>query len=159
MADPPKTHAELCHAIAARARTCALATLAEKPDTYPYASLVNVAWGAEGRAILLLSALAEHTQNLVKRPEASLLVVGPEEPDRDSLASPRMTLIGPCARIPDDETLPAREVYLVAHPAAARYLALKDFAFFALRPIGIRYVGGFGAMSWVPPEEYAAAWR
>jgi len=77
------THAASCLALAVGARTATLATLADRPELYPFASLVNVAWGAEGRAILLLSALAEHTHNLAAHPEASLLVVASAADGRD----------------------------------------------------------------------------
>ncbi|MDN7735227.1 hypothetical protein QZM48_34905, partial [Burkholderia orbicola] len=47
----------------------------------------------------------------------------------------------------DDPHVTAR--YLRYEPDAARYLALGDFAFWALEIERLRYIGGFGRMGWV----------
>ena len=51
----------------------------------------------------------------------------------------------------------ARRVFLAAQPDASYYVDFKDFAFYRLDPIALRYVGGFGRMSWVTAEDYLAA--
>jgi putative heme iron utilization protein len=48
-------------------------------------------------------------------------------------------------------------VFLAAQPGASYYVDFKDFSFYRLEPAGIRYVGGFGRMSWVDPEAYSRA--
>ena len=50
----------------------------------------------------------------------------------------------------------AAEIYRAAHPHAY-YTDFDDFAFYAMSVRGIRYVGGFGHMSWVTTESYAEA--
>jgi putative heme iron utilization protein len=51
----------------------------------------------------------------------------------------------------------ARDRYLAANPAAEYYIDFGDFAFYRLTVQSIRYVGGYGRMSWVEPEQYAQA--
>src|SRR5437762_8531100 len=68
------THAERCRTLAEEARVATLATIARDPDGFPYASLVTVAMDTAGRPLLLLSRLAEHTQNLERRSDASILL-------------------------------------------------------------------------------------
>jgi putative heme iron utilization protein len=147
------SHAARCRALLASATTATLATIARDPRGYPYASLVNVAARTSGRPILLLSSLAEHTANLAAQPEASLLVTAATAGE-DPLAAERVTLIGPCTRVPPAEVEAAREAFLAAHPSAARYASFADFALFLLSPLSVRYIGGFGKMSWVSAEEY-----
>jgi hypothetical protein len=150
-------HAGLCRTLAATARSGTLCTIARDPAGFPYGSLVAVAVDALGRPILLLSQLAEHSQNLSHREEASLLLTSPPETGRSPLESGRVTLLGPCRRVEGADRDEARRIFLAAHPDAAQYVDFKDFAFYRLEPIALRYVGGFGRMSWVNIDEYRAA--
>ncbi|MFO0743377.1 MAG: DUF2470 domain-containing protein [Labilithrix sp.] len=76
---------------------------------------------------------------------------------RDPLALPRATLLGSCARVDDEAARAARATFLAAHPEATAYATFKDFAMYRLAPASVRYVGGFGRMSWVSREDYARA--
>jgi putative heme iron utilization protein len=151
------THAARCRALVLRATSAALGTHSRDPEGYPYASLVAIAADDAGRPLLLLSRLAEHTQNLLARPEASLLVTESSSAPADPLALGRVTVLGPCRRVPDDEVAGARSTFLAAQPAAAHYVDFPDFAFYRLEPIALRFVGGFGRMSWVGADAYRAA--
>ncbi|HQY61576.1 MAG: pyridoxamine 5'-phosphate oxidase family protein [Myxococcales bacterium] len=155
-AAPAHTHAERCRALVAAARTATLSTLAREPEGFPFGSLVTVAFDAAGRPLLLLSELAAHTQNLLACSSASLLVVAPGAEGAD-LSVERLTLVGVCERLSGAAAEAASGIFLAAHPAAAAYVAFKDFAFYGLRPVGLRYVGGFGRMSWVDLTEYERA--
>ncbi|WP_437539193.1 DUF2470 domain-containing protein [Sorangium sp. So ce726] len=162
-ADPPlqgakaPSHAERCRTLAQRARAATLCTLARDPAGYPYGSLVAVTVDAHGRPLLLLSALAEHTGNLKVRAEASLLLAEPAEGLADPLALGRMTLIGPCRPLEGADAAAARTSFLATHPRASYYIDFTDFSFYRLDPVSIRYVGGFGRMSWVEADAYTTA--
>jgi hypothetical protein len=151
------SHAAQSRAVAAAARTATLCTVARDPEGFPFGSLVTVATDTEGRPLLLLSQLAEHTQNLAADARASLLLVAPTAAGDSPLASARVTLIGSCRPVPEAEREAARAVFLAAHPDAAMYAGFKDFAFYRLDPEAVRYVGGFGRMSWVSADDYRAA--
>lgn len=152
---PAPTHAESARALAGRMKTGTLCTLSQEPPGYPYGSFVTYALRG-GEPILLLSALAEHTRNLERDPRASLLVV--EGGEGAPLARSRVTLLGPCERITDaGEQAAARAAYLAAHPDAASYFEMRDFALYRLRVEALRYIGGFGRMSWVAPADFYAA--
>jgi heme iron utilization protein len=139
------------------ARTGALSSLSRDPEGYPYGSLVTVAADEAGRPLLLLSELAEHTGNLAARPEASILLTEPPGVTVDPPAAARVTILGPCKRVPAEEAEAARLIFLAAHAGAARYEGFKDFAYYRIEPIALRYVGGFGRMAWVSAEEYRRA--
>jgi len=57
-------------ALCTRERFGTLATLARDPVGHPFASAVAFALGPDGQPLLLLSGLAEHTQNLHADPRA-----------------------------------------------------------------------------------------
>ncbi len=100
---------------------------------------------------------AEHTQNLAHTPDASVLLAEPLDPARTPLALSRVTILGPCRIVPAEDRDAVRATFLAAQPDAAMYVDFKDFAFYRLDPIGLRYVGGFGRMSWVTATDYLAA--
>ncbi len=142
-----------CRALAAAARFGALGTLARDPDGWPFATLVTVAFDAGVRPVMLLSRLAEHTKNLEACGRASLLVV--EAGADDPLAAGRMTLVGECSRVPDGEREPAIAAFVAVHPEAAAYARFADFAPWRMEVAQVRWVGGFGRMTWIDGKALA----
>jgi heme iron utilization protein len=124
---------------------------------------VAYAAGADGSPLLCLSDLAEHSRNVAADPRASLLVTtagapGPETgaSGTDPLALARVTLVGAVSEVGEADREDALERYRAAHPKAF-YATFADFRFYRLQVASVRYVGGFGRMSWVDAAEYAAA--
>ena len=150
---PTPTHAERARTLVAQISTGTLCTLAQEPEGYPYGSFVTVAFD-DGDAIFLISALAEHTKNLERDPRASLLVA--EGGSEDPLANGRVTMLGPCMRVEGDGGS-ARAAFLAAHPNSAYYADFRDFGFWKLHVGSIRYIGGYGRMSWVTKADWQAA--
>jgi putative heme iron utilization protein len=150
---PTPSHAERARTLVAQISTGTLCTLAINPDGYPYGSFVTVAF-EEGDPIFLISQLAEHTRNLTRDPRASLLVA--ESGHGDPLANGRVTLLGPCTRVEGDGAS-ARAAFFATHPNSKYYADFRDFAFWRLRVESVRYIGGYGRMSWVEEGEWRAA--
>ncbi len=151
------SHAERCRTLVAQANSATLCTVAREPSGYPYGSLVTVAIDAHGRPLFLLSELAEHTGNLHARAEASALLTEPLGSHDQPLALGRVTLLGRCTQVGASELPSVREVFLARQPSASYYVDFKDFSFYRLEPEALRYVGGFGRMSWVAPDDYRVA--
>jgi putative heme iron utilization protein len=147
------SHAERARTLVAQISTGTLCTLALEPEGYPYGSFVTVAFD-EGNPVFLISGLAEHTKNLDRDHRASLLMA--ESGAADPLANGRVTMLGPCTRVEGDAGS-ARAAFLTAHPNAAYYADFRDFAFWKLRVNAIRYIGGYGRMSWITEADWQAA--
>ncbi|MDN7676137.1 pyridoxamine 5'-phosphate oxidase family protein [Burkholderia oklahomensis] len=132
-----------------------LATQSRAPEGYPYPTVVPYAVDAQHRPVVLVSGLAEHTRNLAADPRAGFLVVdglGNAAGASDNvLEAERATLVGRFEPVGTDEHVAAR--YLRYHPDGERYLALGDFAFWALACERLRYIGGFGRMGWLDATE------
>ncbi len=150
---PEPTYAERARTLAYLGRTGTLATLSRKHPGHPFASVMPYALDDRGRPLLLISAMAMHTQNLEADPRASLLVTQPEWTG-DPLAAGRLTLMGEVRRITDAG---AREAYLARHERAKYWVDFDDFGFWRLDIIDLYYVGGFAAMDWLTPESYMDA--
>jgi len=81
-----------------------------------------------------------------------------ESDKEDPLANGRITLIGTCTKVDGEaERAASKEVYLAALPNAAYYVDFKDFSFWRLRVEAVRYIGGYGRMSWVTCDDWAAS--
>ncbi|HUR75264.1 MAG TPA: DUF2470 domain-containing protein [Sporichthya sp.] len=132
-----------------------LATMSTECPGFPFGSLVAYSVDDRGRPILCLSSLAEHSRNIAADPRASLLVTAPED-GSDRLALSRVTLVGEMVVLSGDDRKSALDLFLTGHPSAF-YVRFDDFSGYRLEVSAIRYVGGFGRMSWVAADDYAAA--
>jgi heme iron utilization protein len=150
---PTPTHAERARTLVAQISTGTLCTLAHDPEGYPYGSFVTVAFDS-GNPIFLISELAEHTKNLERDSRASLLVA--EGGSADPLANGRVTMLGPCTRVGGDGGS-ARAAFFGAHPNSTYYADFRDFAFWKLHVDYVRYIGGYGRMSWISKADWHAA--
>jgi putative heme iron utilization protein len=128
-----------------------------EPEGYPYGSVASYALDRRGDPLFFVSLMAEHTQNAIRDPRSSLLVTEPVPEGADPLASGRVTLLGLLSAVPEPERPAARDRYLEANPTSAYYIDFGDFAFYRLAVQSIRYVGGYGRMSWVDAAAYADA--
>ena len=125
------------------------------PAGYPYGSFVTYVIH-EGDPVFLISALAEHPKNLQQNSQASLLIAeatGKGNP----LALARVTLLGECNQTGDSERDSVKEAFLAKHPTAEFYVDFKEFSFWELKVASLRYIGGFGRMSWVQSEQWCVA--
>jgi hypothetical protein len=137
----------------AQISTGTLCTLAVEPAGYPYGSFVTVAFEQEN-PVFLISALAEHTRNLEHDARASLLVAG--SGSADPLANGRVTMLGSCTRVEGDGGT-ARAAFFAVHPNSTYYADFRDFGFWKLHVDSVRYIGGYGRMSWIDKAEWQTA--
>lgn len=135
-------------------RVGTLSSHSAKFSGFPFGSVMPYALDEVGNPLLLISAMAMHTQNLRQEPRASLLVAQ-DSVGRDPLGAARATLLGQAEKLKDSTT--ERERYLAWHENASYWVDFKDFSFFRLQVEEVYYVGGFGVMGWVPGEDYAVA--
>src|SRR5256885_2231726 len=156
---PEPTYAERARTLAYLGRTGALATLSRRQPGHPFGSVMPYALDESGRPILLISAMAMHTQNLQADPRTSLLITqaNPTGESGDPLAASRLTLMGAARRLDGGEVAPARQTYLARHARAAYWVDFDDFSFWRIDLTDIYFVGGFAAMDWVTTDAYTSA--
>lgn len=131
-----------------RAFKGSLATI-DRAGGYPYASLITLATDASGAPTFLISTLARHTANLAADARASVLI-----DETSALADPlqgaRITLHGRAAPATDDAV---KRRFLARHPEAEFYAGFPDFAFWRLEVEGAHFIGGFGRIFDLAPDE------
>lgn len=145
--------AERGRTLLAASRTGALATVSVEGG-FPFGSVVAYAVDDVGRPLLCLSDLAEHSRNLAADSRASLMAS--ESGSGDPLALARVTVLGTVVELRDDLRTAALHTYRERHPDAF-YAAFGDFRLYRLDVSSVRYVGGFGRMSWVSADDHATA--
>ena len=149
------TYAERARTLLQRESIGMLSTNSVKHAGYPFGSVMPYALTGDGSPLFLISGMAIHTQNVLADPRASLLVMQRGN-EQDPLGMARATLLGSVTsvdKVPDA----LRRAYLERHPNARHWIDYADFGFFRLDVTQIYFVGGFGAMGWVPVEEYTVA--
>lgn len=128
-----------------------LATQSAQLPGYPYATVVPNVLDECHRPLLLVSALAEHTKNLLADHRVSLSLL--ESGTANVQTAARITLLGDAEPFDPAELLTAR--YLRYLPDAAQYLEL-DFMFFRVNPKRVRFIAGGGKMGWLEAAQWAA---
>lgn len=126
-------------------REGAIATIGE--DGRPFASAAGFLYEKSaarfGKIYFLLSGLARHTKNLLKHPDASLLVM--EETDAPVHEKKRATAQGRVRRVEASEKWEAlKSNYLKVFPRAEIFFTLPDFRFYEMEISEIHWIGGFG---------------
>jgi putative heme iron utilization protein len=86
-----------------------------------------------------------------------MLIVEPTAPGGDPLAAGRVTLLGRGVEVDEAGREEAKAIHLAGNPHAAGYVDYSDFSFWRLEVDAIRYVGGYGRMSWIDAAAWAAA--
>lgn len=126
----------------------------------PYVSMVPFALLPEGSGFVVhVSQLASHTKDMTESPRVSLLVVAPEVPGTPPQATARVTIQGRAERYEDSAPgyAEGRELYLSRFPQAVDMFELSDFSLFAIRPLSIRFIGGFAQAVTLTPGAFATA--
>ncbi|MFO1184811.1 MAG: pyridoxamine 5'-phosphate oxidase family protein [Bauldia sp.] len=134
--------------VLAAADTGGLATL--DGEGRPYASFVAVGTMPAGDPVLLISSLALHTQNLKRRPDASLILVAPGGETGNPLAGARLSVSGTFRPTDDGD---ARRRYLARHPEAEDFAAFADFSFYRMEARQSHLVAGFGRIVDIAPAD------
>lgn len=122
-------------------RRATLGSLTERDGhIFPFASLVVPAIAADAAPILLISDLADHSKNLRRQPQASLLFDGTLDL-AEPLTGGRVSLLGEVAITTDAGD---RAAYLAQNPSAELYAGFSDFSFYRFTIREALFVAGFG---------------
>ena len=131
-----------------------LATLSVDVAGYPFGSVVPYCLDQHGRPLILIASIAQHTKNIRADTRVSLTLFDRGEPDLQ--AAGRVTVLGDARRL-DAQERPLALRYYRWFPQSSDYDLTHDFAFHAIEPKRIRFIGGFGAIHWFEPSAVLCA--
>ena len=128
-----------------------LSTLSVEAQGYPFGSVTPYCFDRQGRPVILISRIAQHTKNILADPKVSLIVM---ERDVDDIqANGRVTYLGEAKQIAPDDT-DTMERYYRFFPEARDYHKTHDFDFYRLEFYRVRFIGGFGKIYWVEQNAF-----
>jgi putative heme iron utilization protein len=132
-----------------------LSTISLDVPGYPFGSIAPYCADDQGRPIIYISQIAQHTKNILADPRVSLTVVEHNDASDDVQAHGRVTCVGDAVQVGGGEAA-ARERYFRYFPSSRQYDQTHDFAFFRLQLVRVRFIGGFGQIHWLEPQEFIA---
>ncbi len=119
-----------------------------KMGGWPFLSVVPFAVDAFGCPLLQLADIAQHTRNAKADSRASLLIQQPMV-QGDVQSGWRVTVLGTLERVADPAVEEALARFVQRVPQALDYSKQHDFNLYRLKMDQIRFIGGFGRISWV----------
>lgn len=117
---------------------------------YPFGSVTPYIVTAQGDIAILISHLAEHTNNIIANPKVALTIFDPEDQNNPQ-ANARITCLANAKQVEDSPHL--SQSYIERFPESEIILQLPGFHFYLLELVKIRLVAGFGQVKWLEPEQ------
>ncbi len=130
-----------------------LSTMSVELPGYPFGSVTPFVTTHEGRAAIYVSEIAQHTHNMRADAKVCLTVTEDGGPGNQQ-ALGRVTVIGDAREVPAADEAAVAGRYFRFFPEARGYAGTHAFRFFWIEPVRVRYIGGFGRIFWVDPEDW-----
>lgn len=124
-----------------------IASLGTSKENIPYVSMVTYSVSEDSKEFyILISQLAEHTQNILTNPNVSLMICQPETEASNSQTLARVSLNGKAELVErnSDKFAEIKKNYLSKNPKATLYFSLGDFILFKILIESTNFVTGFG---------------
>jgi putative heme iron utilization protein len=129
-----------------------LSTMSVELPGYPFGSITPFIMTHEGRVVIYVSDIAQHTKNMNVDRRVCLTVI--EHGDGNQQALGRVTVVGDAAVVPVAERDAVAERYQRLFSESRAYEKTHGFAFYWIKPVRIRYIGGFGKISWIERDDW-----
>lgn len=130
---------------------CVLSTQSVKFPGYPFGSVVPYCFDYQGRPLILISRLAQHTRNIIENPKLSMVIL--ERTEGNVQTDARITLLAQAIKLSDDLVADGAARYYRFFPAAQGYHTDLDFEFYYLAIETMRFIPGFGQARWLSPGQ------
>ena len=138
--------------ILANVRIAALGTV---QDEEPRVSMVAFVPAYDFSAFYVhVSRLAQHTVDMQKNKQVSLLIAEPDDGRTDPQTLARLSIRGAAEFMENGEPgyAPVKTMYIERFPASELLFKLADFGLWRIKPKGARYVAGFSKAFNLTPE-------
>lgn len=134
-----------------------VATLSTMHKEFPFGSLVPYAVDKKGNPLIFVSDMAAHTKNLNKNSACSIMIM---KLNKDNVFnSARVTLVGKMEKLAGEEAKAMKKIYIAKHEAAEILTDFADFNIYRMKIEKIQYIGGFGDINWLKPEDYSKRYQ
>jgi heme iron utilization protein len=141
-------------------RSTRIAALGTLHNGEPNLAMVAYAFAEDFSAFYIhVSKLGKHTTDMENDPRVSLLITATDDGRADPQTLARVSIRGIAEILPrtDPGYAQVKTIYLERFPEADRLFSLGDFNIWKIRPIGGRFVAGFGRAFNLGPEALRTA--
>ena len=145
-----ETHEIQARALLNQQKFGVLSTISLVSPGYPFGSVTPYALDQAGNLIIYISFLAEHYKNLQADPRASLIVLDWAQISNPQ-ASARLTVLTQFKQVPKEESATVKSIYEDRFPGSIKPEIAANFEFMRGIPEKMRWIAGFGSMSWIEP--------
>lgn len=149
--DGNQTHGRDARRLLRQFRAGVLGTHSRQHPGYPYGAAMPFCSDQQGRIVVLISHLAEHTRNVAQDQRVSFTVSSLNAALQQEARATILGEIAPCG----DDAVANR--YLRYFPDGRRYLDIGGFHFHTIEPRHVRLIAGFGSLHWLPGARVLAA--
>ena len=125
-----------------------LSTLSARKSGFPFGSVVNYYFDQEGQPLILISGIAQHSSNIMAKPNLSLLIQPPLATHSDPQSSPRLSIFAKATSDAEEQGL----AYFRLFPQGKEWHSL-NFRFFQLELFEAQYIGGPGQVAWLKGQD------
>lgn len=154
---PEPSLAEKAKTLTAQGGQSMLSTMSRKHAGFPFGSVMPYGLTEAGEPTFLISSMAMHTRNVLDDPHGTLLIMQQTD-SPNPLGAGRISLMGEIHPVEGEARIASvAKDYLQRNPAAQNWMHFGDFNFFQMNLVDIYFVGGFGVMGWIGPDEFRAA--
>ncbi len=131
-----------------------LSTLSVMVDGFPFGSVTPYSLSNAYEPLIYISDIAQHTKNILNDNRVALTVLEPsQDPNHDPQQHGRATIMGRASVVAQSGSNLLQEIYFQQFPEARAYENTHGFQLFQIEPVKIRYIGGFGQIFWLDPQQ------
>tara|TARA_Y100000589_G_scaffold179942_1_gene170353 strand:+ start:9435 stop:10163 length:729 start_codon:yes stop_codon:yes gene_type:complete len=130
-----------------------LSTISKKNNDYPFGSLTTFITCRNRTIYFYLSDIAQHTINFKNNSKACLTILSNKKED-DTQNSQRLTLMGDIKDVAEEDLEYCKNKFHYVFPESKKYAQFHGFNFYQLEINSVRWIGGFGKISWLDLEDW-----
>ncbi len=136
-----------------------LSTYSVDVEGFPFGSVTPYSLSDTYNPLIYISNIAQHTKNILNDNRVALTIL---EPSQAAYQNPqkhgRVTVMGKAMAVTDSEESSSEllQKYFQRFPESESYKYAHGFQLFRIDPVRIRYIGGFGKIFWLEPNQLTA---
>ena len=121
--------------------------LFKKYDDFPFGSFTTYITGQDRSIYIYASNIAEHTKIFLKIQNRITIFKIKENQDKQN--SSRLSIMGDFKNQKEEDIKNCADRFFKFLPDSESYSSVHDFNFYKMKPNKIRWIGGFGEISWL----------
>jgi len=137
-----------------------LSTYSVDVEGFPFGSVTPYSLTENHHPLIFISNIAQHTKNITKDNRVSLIILeNMQDGSKDPQKHGRASILGRATPLETTGTENEEKYqrYFQRFPESESYKDTHGFQLYEINPVRIRFIGGFGKIFWLEPEQLLAA--